>query len=296
MNTDDLNFENDRKKATTYYKIGDFAKLAHISISRLRYYDEIGLLKPYSINKDSNYRFYDSTQLDRVATIKSFQRHGMSLQQMKKILHNKNNFFQQMAIFSENKVDELNRQIDTLIHMRNEYENLALTYPVLARELEINQIIYAPISPYKVIRTGYMEKDIFLRSSDNTESYLYMKKLCDELSSVQWFASDTGYIIDLTENIELKGELIFRLSSRHPQIASNTLETFPSADYVRYIAPMNEQDTIDNFYHMLEYCKKISRTPQPFGYIWFMVDDYEDGTGQPIIQLCIPLKPQETNN
>lgn len=54
---------------------------------------------------------------------------------------------------------------------------------------------------------------------------------------------------------------------------------------------MNEQDIKDNFQKMLSYCNEISRTPESYGYTWFMVDDYDDGTGRPIIQLCIPLIP-----
>lgn len=34
-------------------KIGDFSKLNHVSISTLRLYDEIGILKPIFIDKNS---------------------------------------------------------------------------------------------------------------------------------------------------------------------------------------------------------------------------------------------------
>lgn len=275
----------------TSFKIGDFAKLAHVSISKLRYYDEIGLLKPSIRSQDSSYRFYDSSQLDRIATIKSFQRHGMSLQQMNALLHNKNSFFKEMAKFSEDKVAELNRQIDTLIRMRSEYENLALTYPVLDKELSMNQFLYAPVPSYKIIKTDYYEKDFFNPDNDNAESHFYMQKFCSNLNSVQWFASDTGYQIDLSgDAVTTSGLLLFRLSNRHPQISSDYMETLPAAEYVRYLAPMNKEDVIKNIQEMSEYCTKINRIPESHAFVWFMVDDYEDGTGKPIIQICIPLK------
>lgn len=272
-----------------YYQIGEFARLAHVSVSKLRYYDEIGLLKPNIRNNDSNYRFYDSSQLDRVATIKAFQRHGMSLQQMNTILHEKNSFFQQMAVFSNNKVEELNRQIDTLIQMRDEYENLALTYPVLARELEMDCILYTPVPSYKIIETNHREL-IFMDESNQLDSHIYMQNLCKELNSVQWFASDTGYRVNLSElTPPLNGELMFRLSNRHPKITSDAMKTIHSADYLRYMAAMNEDDIIANLKRMQDYCLEIERTPDSFAYIWLMVDDYGDGTGKPIMQLCIPL-------
>lgn len=280
--------------SATYYQIGEFAKLAHVSISKLRYYDEIGLLKPNVRSKDSSYRYYDAAQLDRVATIKAFQRHGMSLQQMNTLLHDKYSFFRQMADFSNNKIEELNRQIDTLIQMRNEYENLALTYPVLAQELEMDRILYAPVASYKVIETHYYEKELFNADLASTDSYFYTQRLCKELNSVQWFASDTGYKINLNNlTTPLSGDLLFRLSSRHPQITSDSMKKMPSADYLRYMTAMDENDVIFHFRRMLDYCQEIERIPEDYGYLWFMVDDYGDGTNKPILQLCIPLKPKE---
>ena len=41
-----------------YYKIGDFSRLTNISIRTLRYYDEIGILKPEYVDPYSGYRYY----------------------------------------------------------------------------------------------------------------------------------------------------------------------------------------------------------------------------------------------
>ena len=275
----------------TYYKIGEFAKLAHVSISKLRYYDEIGLLKPYSRGKDNSYRIYDSSQLDRIATIKTFQRHGMSLQQMVQILNDKYGFFDHMADFANQKVEELCRQIDLLMQMKNEYESLALSYPLLSRELKIGQILYSPKPPYKIVRTDYFQKDFF-SNGDDADFYFFMKELSETMGSVQWFASDTGYQVSLTgEEIKLDGTLLFRLPNQHPSASVTTIETIPAADTVHYIAPMSEDDIIDNLHRMLTYCEEIVRTPEDYCYVWFMVADYSDAAvNKPIIQICIPLK------
>lgn len=45
------------------FKIGEFSKLTQISIRMLRYYDEIGLLKPAEIDKWTGYRMYCATQI-----------------------------------------------------------------------------------------------------------------------------------------------------------------------------------------------------------------------------------------
>ena len=44
-------------------KIGEFSKLSRISIRMLRYYDDIGLIKPYYIDPDNGYRNYQEESL-----------------------------------------------------------------------------------------------------------------------------------------------------------------------------------------------------------------------------------------
>lgn len=45
------------------FKIGEFSKLTKVSIRMLRYYDEVGLLKPAVIDKFSGYRLYSTNQI-----------------------------------------------------------------------------------------------------------------------------------------------------------------------------------------------------------------------------------------
>ncbi|MFE0558831.1 MerR family DNA-binding transcriptional regulator [Paenibacillus sp. NPDC058910] len=44
-------------------KISAFAKVSGISIKTLRYYDELGLLKPAHVDEQSGYRYYSEEQL-----------------------------------------------------------------------------------------------------------------------------------------------------------------------------------------------------------------------------------------
>ena len=43
--------------------IGKVSKLKNVSIKSLRYYDEIGILKPAFINTETGYRYYLANQL-----------------------------------------------------------------------------------------------------------------------------------------------------------------------------------------------------------------------------------------
>ncbi len=67
-------------------RIGEFSKLCRVTIKALRYYDEIGLLKPKYISDDNGYRYYDSQQLKTASEIVIFKEMGFSLDEITVIL------------------------------------------------------------------------------------------------------------------------------------------------------------------------------------------------------------------
>ena len=58
-------------------RIGDFSKLSRVSIKALRFYDEMGLLPPISVDRFTGYRFYEYNQLPRLNRILGAQRSGL---------------------------------------------------------------------------------------------------------------------------------------------------------------------------------------------------------------------------
>ena len=54
------------------FSIGQMAKLFDMNIRTLRYYDQIGLLKP-SQTSDAGYRLYDEAALERLQQILLFR-------------------------------------------------------------------------------------------------------------------------------------------------------------------------------------------------------------------------------
>jgi DNA-binding transcriptional MerR regulator len=67
-------------------KIRDFARLAEVSMTTLRYYDEIGLLKPVHVDPETGYRFYTIDQLPHLHRILAFKELGLGLTQIVEIL------------------------------------------------------------------------------------------------------------------------------------------------------------------------------------------------------------------
>ena len=70
-------------------RIGDFSKLAKISIKTLRYYDKIGLLKPAMIDSATQYRYYTIEQLETVRMITMYKDAGISNDMISKLIYKK---------------------------------------------------------------------------------------------------------------------------------------------------------------------------------------------------------------
>ena len=69
------------------FRIGDFAKIAHVSVKTLHHYDEIGLLKPELIHATSSYRYYSIDQLPRINRILALKDLGLTLNQIRSSLN-----------------------------------------------------------------------------------------------------------------------------------------------------------------------------------------------------------------
>jgi predicted transcriptional regulator YdeE len=67
-------------------KIGDFSKLAQVSIKTLRYYGKLGLLKPAWTDRFTSYRYYTLDQLPRLNRILALKDLGFSLEQIQQLL------------------------------------------------------------------------------------------------------------------------------------------------------------------------------------------------------------------
>ncbi len=65
------------------YRIGDFSKITDVPIKTLRYYDEIDLFKPSYIANDSNYRYYEESQIKEIEYILELKDLNLSLQEIK---------------------------------------------------------------------------------------------------------------------------------------------------------------------------------------------------------------------
>ncbi|MCM3764858.1 MerR family transcriptional regulator [Neobacillus niacini] len=95
------------------YTVQKLASLAGVSTRTLRYYDEVGILKPARINS-SGYRIYGQQEVDRLQQILFYRELGLSLDHIKAIVTDPN--------FDGNKALKEHRQ--QLIEKRKQLDRL----------------------------------------------------------------------------------------------------------------------------------------------------------------------------
>lgn len=119
------------------YKIGDFSNLVNISIRTLRYYDEIGLLKPEFVDKYTNYRYYTEDNVVEAQFITLLKEVGFTLQEIidyKIFLNNydsddegTNQFLLKKQQQISEEMEKLQEQYDKITILRKKFKGKVLT-------------------------------------------------------------------------------------------------------------------------------------------------------------------------
>lgn len=71
------------------FRIGDVAKLFHVSVSSLRHYEKLGLLSPEHIDSDTGYRYYSTRQFEVLNMLRYLRVLDMPLPEISEFLHNR---------------------------------------------------------------------------------------------------------------------------------------------------------------------------------------------------------------
>ena len=71
------------------FRIGDVAKMFHISTGTLRHYERIGIIVPEFIEEKSSYRYYGIRQFEVLNTIRYLRVLDMPLEQIADFLANR---------------------------------------------------------------------------------------------------------------------------------------------------------------------------------------------------------------
>ena len=96
--------------------VKDMAEITGVSIRTLRYYDEIGLLKPTELT-ESGYRLYDNKALEKLQEIMFFRELEIPLMDIKKIMDNPNYDKEQALLAQKTLLEQKRNRLNGIIEL-----------------------------------------------------------------------------------------------------------------------------------------------------------------------------------
>lgn len=154
-----------------YFKIGEMAKLFNMNIRTLRYYDETGLLQPFYVDPETNYRYYTIEQFEQLNTIRYLRSREIPISEIRGILSHRD---------PERIAEMLTRQQEMITcqirHLQETSEHLAARVRHIqdARDetlIELLRIEKRPERPIVIKDLSYKsggDLEIHLRDLENT--------------------------------------------------------------------------------------------------------------------------------
>jgi DNA-binding transcriptional MerR regulator len=129
-------------------KIGDFGRIARVSVQTLRHYDDLGLLKPVEVDSFTGYRYYSFDQLPLLHRILALKDLGLSLEEIARLLREDLSAEQLRGMLRlkeaelRERVDEESTRLERVrTRLRQlEKEKIMPEYEVVLKRLEPQQV------------------------------------------------------------------------------------------------------------------------------------------------------------
>lgn len=145
----------------TMFRIGEFSKVAQVPGSVLRYYDQIGLLKPDHLDPETGYRYYSARQLPRLHRILALKELGLSLEQITHLVETEVSAGEMRGMLTLRKAQVEHAMQEELGRLRQIEARLQLIEASDQRAFDI-VLKTVPAQPYFSVREVVPDVDVAL--------------------------------------------------------------------------------------------------------------------------------------
>lgn len=224
-------------------KIGEFSRLSQTPVSTLRYYDDIGLLKPVSVDGFTGYRYYSADQLPTLNRVTELKDLGLSLAEIAQLTGNGAGMAELRSALERRRVESA-RSIEA---ERSRLQRLEAWLERLTEETAMNtyEVTIKKVDPQlavclrRVVPTYHSEGGLW-------------EELCGYLAGVQ-DVRYAGPAMTLCYDGEYKEkdvdiEIAMPLAAPIPEHGDIRVRTVPGHDQVASVLHKGPFDTIHNAY------------------------------------------------
>ena len=88
------------------YKISEFSEMTGLSKETLRYYEQVQLLEPASVDSSNNYRYYDDGSYFLAILLQKLRSFGCTIQEMKDVMRDESfHHLEQLLLKKKERLD-----------------------------------------------------------------------------------------------------------------------------------------------------------------------------------------------
>jgi DNA-binding transcriptional MerR regulator len=220
-------------------RIGDFSRIARVSVQTLRYYDDLGLLKPVEVDRFTGYRYYTFDQLPKLHRILALKDLGLSLEEIARLLQDEPSTEQLMGMLRL-KETELKERVEEELH-RLERVRTRLRQMDEEQKMPNYEVVLKKLDPQKI--AGVRGK---------IPSYPEQWPLWEELGkymAAKKIAS-TGACLTLyySEEPDIDAEVCEPVAKEYPDSGSVKFHTLPAVEQAACVVHHGPFTTIGDAY------------------------------------------------
>ncbi len=196
------------------FRIGEFSKIAQVSGRLLRYYDELGLLKPVHIDRETGYRYYSAQQLPELNRILALKELGLTLDQIARLTegHISSDEIRGMLIMKQAQIEQTLREefmrfryIESRI-AQIDRDGALMNYEVVLKSVAAQRMIGVQEVSTNVMacRVAAQEMNLVLEESINSRILgNFVVVINSEVWDLDDLDVDMGFVFHGTKDIHL---------------------------------------------------------------------------------------------
>lgn len=271
------------------FKIGEFSKLTQVSIRMLRYYDEIGILKPANVDLFTGYRMYSAEQISLLQKIILLRDTKFSTSEIKEIILDDKelnivNELQKKKMQINKEIEIEKQRIEKINNAINEITKKNFKIHCNISFKKVDNILI--LSTRDIIPTYFHEGDLWNRLCD------FIKK--ENISIKQGMYNNMAMYHDIEhkdENVDVEvGIIVDKLGENKGKFIYREVEKVEKMAYAMVYGPY---ENLAKAYEMLAYYLESHNeqmTESPSRQISHIGADDTKNPEEYITEIQIPLK------
>lgn len=270
------------------FNIGEVAKMFHLSVSTLRHYEHIGLLKPEYISPESGYRYYGTKQFEILNTIRYLRALDMPLNEITSFLNNKDihvieeklNQQREIVVKKQQELKRIEQKINHRLYWLKDAKNEPLD-TISMIELPCSRLVWLDY-PQKI--DGLLDIETSIRQLDQSdkEAVIFLGKVGLGISKENLLAKKYDQY-----------DGVFLVLDQEDVYEGKTMH-LPKMQCVRIRFCGSHQEAKKQYEKLIEYIEKNHLNITGFSRETTLIDyGITNNRDEFVTEICIPVRRKE---